>query len=326
MISFFEGASPALYKSKTTLAALALVCSSAGLPLAAFAEEESCRIVRMAEPGWTDLTYTQAVASEILTGLGYETDTDTLGLPVIYQSLENRDLDIFLGYWDPAMEIYYKDYRERGTVETVKTNLEGAKFTFAVPKYVHDAGVTSIADLSKHTGKFDQKMYGMEPGSNDIMLQIVADNAFGLGDWEVIESSEQGMLSQVKRAARRENWIVFVGWAPHPMNTNLEMEYLTDGDDYYGPDFGGATVHTQVRKGYMSECTNVARLLENLVFTVELESEGMGYLLDDGLSAEEAARKSIANNPEFLDAWLENVRTADGQPGLAAVKGYLSEN
>ena len=282
-----------------------------------------CGTVRMAEPGWTDLALSTGVASAILEGLGYETESGVLGIPVIYESMERGDLDVFLGYWDPAMEVYFEPFRDAGTIETVHTNLEGAKFTFAVPAYVHAAGVTDFADLAAHADAFDSKLYGIEPGSNEIMLDIVAKGAFGLGDWEVVESSEQGMLAQVGRAARKQDWIVFLAWAPHPMNTEYDLEYLTGGDDFYGPDFGGATVHTQVRKGYLDECPNVGTLLTRMTFDIPMESEGMGYILDDGDDPVTAGARLLKAHPEVLDGWLDGVTAKDGSDGLAAVKAHL---
>jgi ABC-type proline/glycine betaine transport system substrate-binding protein len=49
------------------------------------------------------------------------------------------------------------------------------------------------------------------------------------------------MLSQVDRANRRQEWVVFLGWEPHPMNRNFDLAYLEDGDEFFGPDLGGAT-------------------------------------------------------------------------------------
>jgi len=287
------------------------------------AEPQSCRQVRMAEPGWNDLAFTTGVASVLLQGLGYEPKSDVLGIEVIYASLKNKDLDAFLGYWDPAMEVYYASYREDGSVETIQQNLEGAKYTFAVPQYVHDAGVRDFADLAKHADKFGRKMYGIEPGSNTIMEQIIKENRLGLGDWELVESSEQGMLTQVKKAVLKQEWILFQGWAPHPMNAEIPMAYLSGGDEWYGPNYGGATVHTQVRKGYVAECANVGRLLNNLAFTLELENEGMGYLINEALSPNDAARKAIVAHPDLLAAWLAGVTTFDGKDGLSAVKDSL---
>jgi glycine betaine/proline transport system substrate-binding protein len=306
------------------LAVLALVAAGMLAPVAgSAAEPASCHKVRMAEPGWTDLALTTGITSVLLKGLGYEPQSDVLGIEVIYQAMKHGQLDLFMGYWDPAMEVYYKPYQQDGSVETVKQNLEGAKFTFAVPTYVYDAGVHDFADLAAHADKFDHKMYGIEPGSNTIMENIIKANAFGLGDWKLVESSEQGMLAQVRRSAEKKDWIVFLGWAPHPMNVDIDMRYLTGGDDYYGPNYGGATVHTQVRKGYLAECPNIAKLVDNLTFTVDLENVGMGYILDENASPTDAARQLIAKHPDLLDRWLAGVQTADGAEGEAAVKASL---
>jgi glycine betaine/proline transport system substrate-binding protein len=304
-----------------SVAASLLATLTAGLAQAA--EPQTCRQVRMAEPGWNDLAFTTGVAAVLLEGLGYEAKSDVLGVEVIYASLKNKDLDAFLGYWDPAMEVYYAAYRDDGSVETVRQNLEGAKYTFAVPQYVHDAGVRDFADLAKHADKFERKMYGIEPGSNTIMEQMIKEDRFGLGDWELVESSEQGMLTQVKKAVLRQDWILFQGWAPHPMNSAIPMAYLSGGDEWYGPNYGGATVHTQVRKGYAAECPNVSRLLNNLAFTLDFENEGMGYLIDEALSPEDAARKAIAAHPDLLAPWVAGVTTFAGKDGLAAVKNSL---
>lgn len=303
----------------TGAAAIAML---AGAPVAA-ADPASCATVRMAEPGWNDLAFTTGIAGVLLGALGYEARTDLLGVEVIYQSLKNRDLDVFLGYWDPAMVTYAAPYMEDGSVETVRVNLEGAKYTFAVPTHAWEAGVRDFADLQDFADQFGRTMYGIEPGSNQLMLDVIADPAFGLDGWEVVESSEAGMLAEVARKTRRGEFIVFQGWAPHPMNAMFDFRYLTGGDDHFGPDFGAATVSTQVRTGYRDECPNVGRLLDNLVFDIEFENVGMGYLINDGMSPSDGARKAIADEPERLEAWLHGVTTLSGRPGLEAVRSSL---
>ena len=287
------------------------------------ADPESCKFVRLAEPGWNDLAFTTGIAMSLLKGLGYEPKSQLLGIDVIYTSLKNKDLDVFLGYWDPAMVAYYKPYKEDGSVETVRTNLEGAKYTFAVPTYAWEAGVRDFSDLHKFADQFDRKLYGIEPGSNQLMLDAIKDPALGLDGWEVVESSEQGMLSQVARKTRDKSFIVFQGWAPHPMNTEFDIKYLTGGDKFYGPNFGAATVSTQVRKGYLQECPNVAKLLNNLAFDVGYENRGMAYIMNDGLEPEQAALKAIKDEPQRLEAWLAGVSAFGGQASLPAVRTSL---
>lgn len=288
-------------------------------------QANECETVRFADVGWTDITATTALTSVVLESIGYKTKTQVLSVPVTYKSLENKDIDVFLGNWMPTMEADIKPYLDNGNVETIHKNLEGAKYTLAVPKAVYDAGVKTFADISKFADKFDSKIYGIEPGNdgNRLIQSMIDKNAFGLKSFEVVESSEAGMLSQVKRQTRRNKWIVFLGWEPHPMNSNFELAYLEGGDDFFGPNLGGANVHTNVRKSYTTECKNVGKLLTNLTFTLAMENEVMAAILDQGKKPNVAAKNWIKSNPAILDAWLEGVTTLDGKPALAAASVVL---
>ncbi|HSF92967.1 MAG TPA: choline ABC transporter substrate-binding protein, partial [Paracoccaceae bacterium] len=250
-----------------------------------------CGTVSFADVGWTDITATTAATSVVLKALGYDTDVKVLSVPVTYTSLAAGDIDVFLGNWMPTMEADIAPYREAGTVDTVRANLQGAKYTLAVNKVAADLGIADFADIAAHKDALDGKIYGIEPGNdgNRLILDMIAGNAFGLDGFEVAESSEQGMLAQVARADRRGEPIVFLGWEPHPMNANFELTYLSGGDDFFGPDFGGATVYTNTTAGYVDACPNVGALLNNLEFSLAMENEIMGAILDDGQDAEAAA-------------------------------------
>ena len=113
------------------------------------------------------------------------------------------------------------------------------------------------------------------------------------------------MLAQAARAEKSGEGIVFLGWEPHPMNKNLEMTYLTGGDECFGPNLGGATVYTNVRKGYVAECPNVGKFLQNLVFSLDMENEIMGAILDDGEDPDDAAAAWLKANPDALGPWLD---------------------
>ncbi|MGR5283874.1 choline ABC transporter substrate-binding protein [Vibrio maritimus] len=303
-----------------TLSTLAL----SSLAMNAYANQ--CETVRFADVGWTDITATTAVTSELLKGLGYQTKTDLLSVPVTYSSMANGDIDIFLGNWMPTMEGDIAKYREAGTVETVRANLEGAKYTLAVPKYVYDAGVKSFADLAKHADKFKDRIYGIEPGNdgNRLIQSMIDSDAFGLKEFSLVESSEAGMVSQVTRAVRRNQWIVYLGWAPHPMNSNIEMAYLDGGDDFFGPNYGGANVYTNVRKDYLNECQNVGNLLKNLEFSLEMENALMEAILNQNVKPAKAAQQWLKANPQQVEAWLEGVKTIAGEDAQGAINSYIN--
>jgi len=311
------------YLSIAVAAAMALSCTETQAR-----EPESCQKVRFSDVGWTDITATTATASLVLKALGYQPETQMLSIPVTYSAMKSKDIDVYLGDWQPSMEADRKPYLDDKSIEVVGTNLTGAKYTFAVPKYVADGGVRNFADLQKFADKFGRKIYGIEPGNNgNRMIQDIIDKGdFGLKAWDLVESSEQGMLTEVERAVRNERWIVFLGWAPHPMNSRFEIEYLAGGDDYFGPNYGGAEVLTDIRAGYAQECPNVARLVGNLRFSVEMENEIMGAILDNGKEPPDAALQWLRANPQTVEPWLDGVTTFDGGDAKTAVAQKLLSN
>jgi glycine betaine/proline transport system substrate-binding protein len=309
-----------------TLLAAAVSVLALGVANVSAAEAESCGKVRFSDVGWTDVTATTATASVILKGLGYETEVTVLSVPVTYTSLSNKDIDVFLGNWMPTQEADIKPFRENGTVETVRENLEGAKYTLATNAKGAELGIKDFADIAKQKDALGAKIYGIEPGNdgNRLIIDMVTSNKFELSGFEVVESSEQGMLAEVARAEQEGTPVVFLGWEPHPMNANFKLTYLTGGDDIFGPNFGGATVYTNVRQGYTTECPNVGKFLANLKFSLEMENQIMGKILNDGQDPEAAATDWLKANPAAIEPWLAGVTTKDGSgEALPAAKTAL---
>jgi glycine betaine/proline transport system substrate-binding protein len=298
---------------KSTLTgAIALVASS-GTALAA------CDEVVFSDVGWTDITTTTSATKQVLEALGYEVDVKVLSVPVTFASLEKDDVDVFLGNWIPAQNAAIKPYLDSGEIEQLAVNLEGTKYTLATPTYAYEAGLKSYADIHKFADELDNKIYGIEPGNegNGYLVSLTEENKYDLKDFEIVESSEQGMLAQVARAYEKKEPVVFLGWEPHPMNANFDLKYLPGGEDFFG---GEGVVYTTTRKGYAEECPNVGKLLTNLKFSLPMENEIMGKILDDGEDADDASLAWMKANPGVLDGWLDGVTTKDGEPGLPAVK------
>jgi glycine betaine/proline transport system substrate-binding protein len=310
------------FTTRTAASALAF-----GLVAGSAMAQNACDTVTFSDVGWTDITATTAATTVVLEALGYETNIRVLSVPVTYTSLASGDVDVFLGNWMPTMEADIAPYREAGTVDTVRTNLEGAKYTLATNAAGAALGITDFATIAANYDALDGQIYGIEPGNdgNRLIIDMIAADAFGLGaaEFEVVESSEQGMLAQVERASDRDEPIVFLGWEPHPMNANFDLTYLEGGDDWFGPDLGGATVLTNTRAGYVEDCPNVGALLNNLEFTLAMENEIMGAILNDGTDPDEAATEWMAANPDVVMGWLDGVTTVDGGDAEAAVSAAL---
>jgi glycine betaine/proline transport system substrate-binding protein len=303
-----------------------LLATTVTFALAGTAFAQSCDKVIFSDVGWTDITATTAATTVVLEALGYETETKVLSVPVTYAGLAGGDIDVFLGNWMPTMEADIAPYREAGTVETVRTNLEGAKYTLATNEHGAALGISDFANIKDHKDALEGQIYGIEPGNdgNRLIIDMIESGPFGLDGFDIVESSEQGMLASVARATQDGKPIVFLGWEPHPMNANFKMTYLSGGDDVFGPNFGEATVATNTRQGYVAECPNTGKLLQNLVFSLQMENEIMSAISDAGEDPREAAKAWLAANPATWEPWLDGVTTRDGGDAKAAVAAALN--
>ncbi len=307
---------------RSSLLATAVTFALAGSAFAA-----GCDKVTFSDVGWTDITATTATTSLVLKALGYETETQMLGVPVTYEALAKGDIDVFLGNWMPTMASNIQPYLDAKTVDSVRANLEGAKYTLATNEAGAKLGIADFKDIAAHAADLDSKIFGIEAGNdgNKLILDMIDKNSFGLKDAgiEIVESSEQAMLAEVARHDNEAKPIIFLGWAPHPMNKNFKMTYLTGGDDFFGPNLGGATVYTNTRGGYVAECPNQGKLLTNLVFSLDMENQIMGAILDDKQDPEAAAKVWLAANEAEWKPWLDGVTTKDGGDAVAAVEAAL---
>jgi len=314
-------AAPQLSDAAAPLSDAAAPASNAAAPVAGKRDPVTCQTVRFSDVGWTDVTATTALVTQLLRSIGYSPTVTVLSVPVTFASVQNNDIDVFLGNWMPAQEADRARYVEDGSVVVIGPNLTGAKYTLAVPAYTYAAGLRDFKDIQRFAPALNESIYGIEPGNdgNRHVLEMLKQSQFGLGGFKLIESSEQGMLAQVERAYRDKKPIVFLAWEPHPMNMRFDLKYLAGGDEVFGPNFGGATIYTVTRKGYSAECPNMGRLLANLKFTLRGESEMMAAILDRHEAPEIAATEWLKANPSATKAWLEGVLTFEGRPAASAL-------
>ncbi len=307
---------PSIMKSLILAAAVAATGLSAHA-----AEDASCQKVRFVDVGWSDIAATTGMATVVMEALGYNPTVTIASIPIAFAGMKNKQIDVFLGYWNPSMTPVIEPFIKDGQIKVLeKPNLVGAKYTLAVPTYLYDKGLKSFADIAKFKKDLNGKIYGIEPGNdgNALILGMIKDDTFGLKGFKLVESSEAGMLVEAQRAIRAKKAIVFLGWEPHPMNVQMKMSYLTGGDDVFGPNLGEAKVYTAVPTGYLDKCPNVATFLENLQFSTDIENKVMGPILEKVKPAT-AARNFLKKNPAVYESWLKGVKTFDGKDGLAAV-------
>ncbi|MGM0499972.1 MAG: ABC transporter substrate-binding protein [Bacillota bacterium] len=267
---------------------------------------------------WPGVTIKTHVAAKVAEYLGYETKMTAASQAIIFKSLETEDLDVFLGNWLPTMKMHFDEYQEKGVVHNVRVNLEDVTYRTAVPEYVYEAGVRSLADLQEYADKFNKEIYGIEPGNdgNIIIQKAIDNNTYNLGDWSIRESSTAGMLSSVQRAYNNEEWIAFNGWKPHYMNVLFDLKYLEDPEGIWGED---DKVFTVARNGYQDENPNFYKFLEQFAVPAPIQNKWINEYQNNDRDPEEVAEEWIANNLDIVNQWVFGVKTTDGKIARKAI-------
>jgi glycine betaine/proline transport system substrate-binding protein len=290
---------------------------------AAAADPESCKPVRFADVGWTEIQVISGIASILYDALGYQSEVKTLSVPVTFAALKSKDIEVFFGNWMPSQAADIQPYLDDKSVEQLAINMEGAGYGIVVPQYVADAGVKSLADVGAQKDKFGGKFYGIESGNdgNRIIQSFIDDPKNNLGGFELVESSEAGMLTEAEKAMKDNQWILFLGWTPHPVMGDMKLHYL-EGTESAG--FGPASVYTNTRAGWAAECPNAGKLAANFKFTLPMVGGGMmSPVLKDGKDPKVVATEWAKANADVVNSWLEGVTTMDGGDAKAAVQAVL---
>ncbi|WP_311944848.1 ABC transporter substrate-binding protein [Halomonas piscis] len=276
-------------------------------------------------PAWPGITVKTAIASQLLEPMGYSVNAQEVGIQIIYQGLDSGDMDVFLGGWLPAQEPLYTPLDESGAITTVVNNVDGAQMTLVVPDYLYDQGIQSFADLDENRDLFDGKIHSFGAGSaaSQVLDKAIDNDAWGLGDWQIMDTSVVAMLGAARNAIEREEPIVWVGWRPHWMNLDFDMRYLDDPKDLFGENNGESQVLTLMRTPYADAHPNLVDFFDGFTFSAEEQSWMINEFGQKERAPDAVAREWLQDHPERVQAMLEDVTTRDGDPAWPAVKADL---
>lgn len=305
-------------------AMLLVACGGADQSAGPTEDGASASTVTFAQVAWPGVTVKNEVATQILGALGYETETTELSLPAVASGLSNGDLQVWLGNWWPSQQNAFQEFIDDGSVEVVTTNLSGTVYHPAVPTYVtEDLDVSSFSDLAANAGEFDSRFLGIEAGSpgNQHIKDAIEQDAYGLGDWEVVTSSTSSMLTEVRRRIENQEPVAFLGWKPHWMTVAWDLHFLEDPEEVWP---GGGEVRTVVNGEFPEGRQNVMTFLEQLTVELQTQSSWINEYGQKDRPAEEVATEWISGNLDTVASWVDGVQTVDGEPAGEALRAEFS--
>ncbi|GJL80857.1 MAG: glycine/betaine ABC transporter substrate-binding protein [marine bacterium B5-7] len=311
-------------KAFASIVLLAYVLMITILPVHA-QDTDRCERVRFGTVGWLDAGASLAIATALLRGLGYETSHQVLSPPTIFASIKNQDLDISLDILVPTMGASLRPYIIDNSLELVRQNLHGTKYTLAVNSHGHTLGIENFSNISQQQEALSYRIYGVEPGSdgNFLIQKMIDENKFHLAQFKLVESSEADLVQRIAEANQTGKPMVFLAFEPHPMNVRFDIYYLDGGDDVFGPSFGGADAYTGLGSNFAQNCPNLALLFGNLEFSLPMINEVMTAILDLKAQPLVAAIAWMRQQPKILESWLKGVTTRDGASALPAMRTFI---
>lgn len=246
---------------------------------------------------WAEDVAVTYLWKEILEEKGYEVNAISLDVAPLFVGLNKGDLDVFLDSWLP---LTHKNYWEKykNNFDDYGQWYEGeAKIGLIVPQYVD---IKTVAELKDKADQFDHKMYGIDPGASMMKTteELIANYAL---DFELVASSEVGMMTALDKAYRNQKPVVITGWSPHWMFAKYDLKYLEDPKQSYGAAEG---IHTLANKQFTQNNPEVVKMLK--AFKMNDQQIGsLESLINSGMEPQDAARKWISENSDLVDSWLK---------------------
>lgn len=261
-------------------------------------QPEEKETVRIAYVDWaSEIASAHVVKAVLEDRLGYNCELLSVTAVSMWESVAAGDQDAMFGAWLPTLQQHYYE-AVKDDIVYLGPNLEGVEMGLVVPSYV---SINSIADLNDYADKFDHKIIGIDPEAGLMGSTEKAMDTYKLDEFELVSGSDLTMTSALEIAHLEERWIIVTGWTPHWKFARWDLKYLDDPENVYGE---AEYIGTIVRQGLKDDLPDVYEFFDRFSWEVEDMEQVMLWFSEEGLSAEEAAKRWVAENSEVVDQWL----------------------
>ncbi|WP_111497907.1 glycine betaine ABC transporter substrate-binding protein [Marinobacter bohaiensis] len=283
------------------IAAALLMATSVVLPAQAAGNRPDVII------GWTtwgDAEIVSKMAAIVLQqGMKKDVELTLADISVQYRGVADGDLDAMLMSWQPLThKKYLEKYGDR--LDDLGPIYEGANLGLAVPAYVPESELKSVADLAKPAVReqLDGKIQGISPNAGISGMTEDAMQAYGL-DYDLLPGTGPKMAMEIGKAVRKDRWIVATAWRPHWKWAQYDLRYLDDPKGVFG---GSESVHAVVTKGFEQSHPDIAGFFKRMNLSVsEVEA-----LMNEArkTSHREAIYAWVKAHPDRVEYWMTGNR------------------
>lgn len=259
--------------------------------------------------GVVDLSFYSVVGSivqETLENRGYTVDRVEGPHAEIFPKLGRGEIHLMTAAWLPNGHAgLYEPIKEQ--VVRLAPLYDGAAFFWAVPSYVPESEIGSIADLPRAdiAERMEKRIVslpeetGLTVGGRRVMSAYGLDSA----GYELVAAAPADWMANMRTAIADERWVVIPLWQPLWINAAFDIRRLEEPQGVYGePDTAYLVAH-ETLDSVLDEDTR--SVLSNIRLSVADVTEMDASVNVDGLTPTEAARQWMQRNPDKVAAWTQ---------------------
>ncbi|MEO8038274.1 MAG: glycine betaine ABC transporter substrate-binding protein [Betaproteobacteria bacterium] len=224
----------------------------------------------------------------------------------IYPKIADGQLDLFVAAWLPyAHANYWAQYQEN--LVKLGPLFDDAKLYWAVPAYIPEAALKSVADLTRPevAGKMVKTIRGTLPDSGLMIGSNKIFERYGLAaaGYELVPGSNKEWQDTFKERIAKGEWFVMPLWQPQYLNRAYELRILEEPEKILG---GANTAYLVANKAFAAK---LPRKMREMLSRIELSNKAvtqMDYWVNvDNMTPRQAARRWIGSHAITVTYWIE---------------------
>lgn len=288
------------------------------------ADAGDCGELNMAVNPWVGYEANAYVVGYVAESqLGCKVNYKDLKEDVSWQGFGTGEVDVVIEDWGhPDLEKkFVKDQGGDGSAtdfgETGNVGIIG----WYVPGWLAEEhpDILDYKNLDKYAKEFETSESGGKGqflGSDPSYVQFDEAIISNLGlDFQVVfAGGETATIEAFKKAQENKEWLIGYFWEPQYIHAEIPLEKVTlpeytDGcqDDpaKVACDYPETPLKKFVSTDWSESGSPAVALVQNFQWTNDDQNLVAKYIVEDGMSPEDAAKKWVEDNQDKVDAWLQ---------------------
>jgi glycine betaine/proline transport system substrate-binding protein len=262
--------------------------------------------------GYVDLSCHEVTAElikSVLERMGYNVSLHRGNAAAMFTKLAEGEIDLLVAAWLPHADagpwLEHKDQLVK-----LSTLYDDARSFWAVPAYVPEAAVRSVADLRK-TDVAEKMLKPIRvPNANLALLQgstkIFAEYALRESGYSLSNGSTAEWMSGVKENLAAQKWFVLPLWRPHYLGAQFRV--LEEPKQFLG---GSNKAYLLASKDSKID-RSVVDLLKRMTMSNKAVADMDAKVFLESRTPHEAARYWMGEHPNTVEYWY-TPDEADGE-------------